>query len=113
MRFILGLIIGIILVPLVVIAYLEYGRVPVAVADPAFPYERHLVHMPLDARIQREAAGTHMEPDAANLTAGARIYDALSSRMAGSEATTARPRLGAPDERLRWSDAHRIRRRIP
>ena len=74
MRFILGLIIGIILVPLVVIAYLEYGRVPVAVADPAFPYERHLVHMPLDARIQREAAGTHMEPDAANLTAGARIY---------------------------------------
>ena len=74
MRFILGLIIGIILVPLVVIAYLEYGRVPVAVADPAFPYERRLVHMPLDARIQREAAGTHMEPDAANLTAGARIY---------------------------------------
>ena len=74
MRFILGLIIGIILVPLVVIAYLEYGKVPVAVSDPVFPYERQLVHVPLDARIQREMVGTHMEPDATNLTAGARVY---------------------------------------
>jgi len=74
MRFILGLIIGIVLVPLVVIAYLEYGKVPVAVSDPAFPYERRMVHMPLDSRIQREMVGTHLEPDATNLTAGARIY---------------------------------------
>lgn len=74
MRFILGLIIGIVLVPLVVIAYLSYGKVPVAVSDSPFPYERQLVHMPLDARIQRELVGTHMEPDATNLTAGARIY---------------------------------------
>jgi len=74
MRFILGLIIGIVLVPLVVIAYLSYGKVPVAVSDAAFPYERQLVHTPLDARIQREIVGTHMQPDATNLTAGARIY---------------------------------------
>ncbi|HEY1578838.1 MAG TPA: cytochrome c [Terracidiphilus sp.] len=74
MRFILGLIIGIILVPLAVIAYLEYGRVPVAVSDPVLPYERQLVQMPLDARIQREIVGTHMEPDATNLTAGAHVY---------------------------------------
>ncbi len=74
MRFILGLIIGIVLVPLVVIAYLMYGKVPVAVSDPAFPHERQLVHIPLEARIQREMVGTHMEPDATNLTAGARIY---------------------------------------
>lgn len=74
MRFILGLIIGIVLVPFVVIVYLMYGKVPVAVDDPAFPHERQLVHMPLDARIQREVVGTHMEPDATNLTAGARIY---------------------------------------
>jgi thiosulfate dehydrogenase len=74
MRFILGLIIGIVLVPLIVIAYLMYGKVPVAVSDPAFPYERQLVHMPLNGRIQRELVGTHMEPDATNLTAGARIY---------------------------------------
>ena len=74
MRFILGLIIGIVLVPLVVIVYLMYGKVPVAVSDPAFPHERQLVHMPLEARIQREIVGTHMESDTTNLTAGARIY---------------------------------------
>jgi thiosulfate dehydrogenase len=74
MRFIIGLVFGIVLVPLVVIAYLEYGKVPVAVADPAFPYERRLVHMPLEARVEREMPGTHLEPDATNLIAGARIY---------------------------------------
>ncbi|MBS1802154.1 MAG: cytochrome c [Acidobacteria bacterium] len=74
MRFILGLIIGIVLVPLAILVYLMYGKVPVAVDDPAVPHERQLVHMPLDARMQREMVGTHMEPDAANLTDGARIY---------------------------------------
>jgi thiosulfate dehydrogenase len=74
LRFLLGLIFGIVLVPLAVLAYLTYGKVPVAVDDPPFPYERQLVHMPLDARIEREMVGTHMGPDATNLTAGARIY---------------------------------------
>jgi cytochrome c len=73
-RFLLGFIFGIILVPLAVLIYLEYGKVPVAVTDPEFPYERQLVHIPLDSRIQREMVGTHMEPDQTNLTAGARIY---------------------------------------
>lgn len=70
----LGLIIGIILVPLAVLAFLFYGKVPVAVSDPAIPHERQLVHIPLGARIEREMVGTHMLPDPATLTAGARIY---------------------------------------
>lgn len=73
-RFLLGLIFGIVLVPLAVLAYLEYGKVPVAVSDPPFPYERQVVHTALDARIERDRVGTHMLPDPANLTAGARIY---------------------------------------
>jgi thiosulfate dehydrogenase len=73
-RLLLGLIIGIVLVPLVVLIYLEYGKVPVAVSDPAFPFERQLVRIPLNARVDRERVGTHMEPDATNLTAGAHIY---------------------------------------
>jgi hypothetical protein len=73
-RFLLGLIIGIVIVPLAVLAYLTYGNVPVAVSDPAFPHERQLVHIPLEARMQRETIGTHMGPDAPTLTAGARIY---------------------------------------
>ena len=73
-RFLLGFIFGIVLVPLAVLAYLSYGRVPVAVSDPPFPYERQLVSLPLDTRIQKDVVGTHMEPDQPNLTAGARIY---------------------------------------
>jgi mono/diheme cytochrome c family protein len=65
-RFLLGLIIGIVLVPLAALAYLSYGKVPVAVDDRTFPYEQRIVHMPLDARIERELVGTHLE--------GARIY---------------------------------------
>jgi thiosulfate dehydrogenase len=78
-RFVLGMILGIVLVPFVTLVYLEYGKVPVAVSDPALPYERHIVHMLLNARIEKERPGTHMEPDAANLTAGARIYVARCS----------------------------------
>ncbi len=74
MRFLLGLIIGIALVPLVALTYLMYGNVPVAVSDPPFPHEGQIVHMPLDARIQKEQVGTHMQPDSTNLTAGARVY---------------------------------------
>jgi thiosulfate dehydrogenase len=74
MRFLLGFIFGIVLVPLAILAYLTYGNVPVAVSDPPFPHERQLVELPLNSRIQKEMVGTHMEPDQANLTAGARIY---------------------------------------
>jgi mono/diheme cytochrome c family protein len=73
-RILLGMILGIVLLPFVALVYLEYGKVPVTVSDPALPYERRLVHMPLNARIDKERPGTHMEPDATNLTAGARIY---------------------------------------
>jgi thiosulfate dehydrogenase len=73
-RFLLGFIFGIVLVPLGVLAYLTYGRVPVAVSDPPIPYEHELVSLPLDARIQKDMVGTHMEPDQVNLTAGAHIY---------------------------------------
>ena len=73
-RFLLGLIFGIVLVPLALLAYLSYGRVPIAASDTPFPYERQLVSIPLDARIQKDMVGTHMEPDQTNLTAGARIY---------------------------------------
>jgi len=74
MRFLLGLIIGIVLVPLTLLAYLTYGNVPVAVSDPPFPHEGQLVQIPLNARIQKEMVGTHMQPDQPTLTAGARIY---------------------------------------
>jgi len=88
-RFLIGFIFGIVLVPLAVLVYLTYGRVPIAVSDPAVPYERQLVSLPLDARIQKEIVGTHMEPDQTNLTAGAHIYIERCSFCHGLHGKTA------------------------
>src|SRR4051794_2755116 len=74
-RFLLGLVIGIILVPLGVFAYFKYGNVPVAVNDPPFPDEKLITAGPLNARIDREMVkNPPIQPDEQNFAAGAHIY---------------------------------------
>ncbi len=74
-RFVLGVILGIILVPLVVLLYFKFGKVPVAVNDPPFPQERLVTSVPLDARIDRELVKTPpVQADEATFIAGAHIY---------------------------------------
>ena len=66
---------GIALVPAAGMLYLKLGSPPVAVTDPAFPYEKAIVHVPLNARIAREMpASSPLQPTPANLIAGAAIY---------------------------------------
>ncbi len=74
-RVFMGVLIGVLGVIAGVIAWLSYGKVPVAVADPPFPMERSLTHIPLNARIEKEEI--KMPPvlvNEQNLVAGARIY---------------------------------------
>ncbi len=74
-RFLLGLLIGIILIPLCVFAYFKWGKVPVAVNDPPFPQERLVTAVPLDARIDRELVkNPPIQPNEENFLAGAHIY---------------------------------------
>jgi thiosulfate dehydrogenase len=74
-RILLGIILGILLVPIAVLAWLHFGHVPVAVADAPLPQERLLTHVPLDARIDRELIKTPpIPPDEAAFVAGAQIY---------------------------------------
>jgi mono/diheme cytochrome c family protein len=74
-RFVFGVIAGVLLIPCAVYAWFSLGKVPVAVADPQLPQERLITAVPLHARIQREAIGAApMQADEANLVAGARIY---------------------------------------
>ncbi|HWG19795.1 MAG TPA: cytochrome c [Terracidiphilus sp.] len=74
-RFLLGLVIGIILVPLAALAYFKYGNVPVAVNDPPFPDEKLVTSVPLNARIDRDMVKTPpIEPSEDNFVAGAHIY---------------------------------------
>jgi thiosulfate dehydrogenase len=74
-KFLLGLILGFLIVPAWALWYFHLGHPPVAVADTPFPYERDIVRMPLHARIDREMpSGAPISPTAENLLAGAQIY---------------------------------------
>ncbi len=75
MKFLIGLVIGLLLVPIGAFFYLHYGNPPVAVADAPFPFEKQIVHMPLHARIAKDMPKSEpiqATPD--NLIAGAQIY---------------------------------------
>jgi mono/diheme cytochrome c family protein len=74
-KVLLGILIGLILAPFVVLAYLEFGKVPVAVADTPFPHEKLVTHIPLNARLEKEKIGNPPIPvNEANLIAGAQVY---------------------------------------
>ena len=75
MRFLLGLILGLLVIPVWALLYFHFGHPPVAVADPPLPMERQIVHMPLHTRIDKEMpASAPIEASATNLTAGAQVY---------------------------------------
>jgi mono/diheme cytochrome c family protein len=74
-RILLGIVLGIVLVPIAVLGWLWFGSVPVAVNDPPLPQERLLTGVPLHARIDREMIKTPpIQADEGNLVAGAEIY---------------------------------------
>lgn len=54
--------------------YLRYGNPPVATADKPFPYEKTVVHIPLNARINRQLSVSPITATPDNLAAGANVY---------------------------------------
>src|SRR5215472_9374493 len=75
MRFLLGLIVGLLIIPVAGFFYFHVSHPPVAVADPPFLLERQIVRAPLNARIDNEMPKTApIEPSDTNLEAGAHIY---------------------------------------
>ena len=73
--FLLGLLLGLLVLPIGAWWWLRYGNPPVAVTDPRLPFEKQIVSVPLHARIDREMP-THaaMDPSPANLLLGAELY---------------------------------------
>ncbi len=75
MKFLLGIVVGLLLLPAFAFLCLRLGYVPVATAAPPFPFEKTLAGMALNARIAKEAPAqspvTASEP---NLMAGAKNY---------------------------------------
>lgn len=74
-KFILGLVIGIVLVPLAVYLYFLSGRAPVATSDPMMPFEKLAAHTALEARLDRDMPKTvPLKADEATFMAGAHVY---------------------------------------
>ncbi|HEX3986310.1 MAG TPA: cytochrome c [Acidobacteriaceae bacterium] len=75
MRFLFGLILGLLILPACVWVYFHLGHPPVAVADAPFPFEKQIVRGPLHARIDEEMPkSAPIEASETNLTTGAQIY---------------------------------------
>jgi thiosulfate dehydrogenase len=74
-RILFGIILGLILAPLLVAAWIHWGNPPVAVADPPLPFERQITHVPLNLRIDREKPeAPAIQANEATFIAGAAIY---------------------------------------
>jgi len=85
MRFIVGLLFGLLIWPLGVWCYLRYGHPPVAVADKPMMWEKRLVHIPLHRRIDAEMPkSAPIQPTPDNLLDGARNYSMYCAGCHGS-----------------------------
>jgi thiosulfate dehydrogenase len=75
-KFILGLILGVIVVPVLGYLYFASGSVPVATSAPPMPFERALARTALHARMEKEMpkGAPPVAADEAAYTAGALIY---------------------------------------
>jgi len=74
-RLLFGIILGVCLAPLIVVAWFHFGHPPVAVADPPLPHEQLIANIALQARIQHDAPATSpISADEPALVAGAQIY---------------------------------------
>ena len=73
--FLIGVLLGWLVLPVILFAYLRFGYAPVATSAPLFPFEELLANAAVQARISREAPKQAALPaNEANLLAGAKIY---------------------------------------
>ena len=75
MKFIVGLIVGLLLVPLGAYLYFASGQAPVATTDSNMPFEEFLAHKALDVRLAKDMPkNVPIQPTEANYVAGAELY---------------------------------------
>lgn len=73
--FIVGLIIGLVAIPLAVFSYFASGSAPVATAAPPMPFEKMLAKRALHARLDKEMPKSVPVPaDESSYQAGAQVY---------------------------------------
>ncbi len=73
--FLLGLLLGLLVLPLGALGWLYLGHPPVAVTDPPLPLEKQITHIALNHRVSSEMPKhPGMGPTPDNLLLGAQIY---------------------------------------
>jgi mono/diheme cytochrome c family protein len=82
--FLLGFLFALVAVAAASWAYLRFSHLPVATADPAFPFEAQIVRVPLEARIEREMQKPPFGTSEDVFEAGAKIYVASCASCHGS-----------------------------
>lgn len=82
--FLLGFLFAFVALAAGIAWYLKYGHPPVATADPAFPYEAQIVHIPLDARIDREVQKPPFGTSEDAFEAGAKLYTSSCASCHGT-----------------------------
>ena len=104
----LGVVLGILFVPITLLVWLRFGHPPVAVSDAPLPLEKMIVEVPMGARIHRELVKTPpIQPTEANFFGGAMVYRencAVCHRVPGKPAN-----IGAkmyPDAPPLWEQHH-------
>ena len=90
-KFLVGLILGLVLVPACVYFYFSSGTAPMATAAPPMPFEKTLAKMALQARIDKEMPkSVPITADEAAYVAGAQVYKencAVCHGVAGQQKT--------------------------
>ncbi|HUB77812.1 MAG TPA: cytochrome c [Bryobacteraceae bacterium] len=75
MRFLLGLLLGVVLLAGCVFLYFDLGYAPVATASAPMPFEQFLAQRAIAARMKKEApTSVPFTADEGNLAAGVKIY---------------------------------------
>jgi mono/diheme cytochrome c family protein len=73
--FLVGLILGILIVPIAIFFYVETGQSPAAASDAPMPFEKFLARGALHARIKKETQDRDLSTfNAGDLAAGAEVY---------------------------------------
>jgi thiosulfate dehydrogenase len=74
-KFLIGLIVGLIVIPIGIYMYFSSGTAPVATASTPMPFEKMLASLALHARLRKEMPKSSPIPaDEATFMAGAQVY---------------------------------------
>ena len=83
-KFFVGFVVGILALFAVVGIYFYWGSPPVATADKPFPFEKQIVHIPLNARIDRQMQEPPFGTSEDVFEGGAKVYAADCAECHGT-----------------------------